>query len=230
MIPAIVHDSEPVLLVGGGKHRKSGFKLAREHTGKLVAADSGANWLVKHDHMPDMVIGDFDSISSAVITKIGPSRAVLVNGQDDTDFEKCLSRIKAPLVLGVGFVGGRVDHQLAAYNGLMRYAEKRCILIGPKDIAFLAPPELRLDLPVGLRFSLFPLAPLKPRSEGLRWKLDGLSLAAGGLIGTSNEVSGPVRVQCNVPAGLVILPPVALPEAVGALKAERSGWPVCPSS
>ncbi|MBU2980849.1 thiamine diphosphokinase [Lentibacter algarum] len=225
MIPAIVHDSEPVLLVGGGKHRKKAFELAHEYSRKLVAADSGANWLVKHNHMPDMVIGDFDSISSAVKAKIDPSRTFLVSRQDDTDFEKCLSRISAPLVLGVGFTGGRIDHQLAAYHGLMRFAAQRCILIGAHDIAFLAPAEARFDLPVGMRFSLYPLAPLQARSKGLRWPLDGLTLAAGALIGTSNEVSGPVTLSCDVAAGLVILPLSALPAAVAGLRAAGGAWP-----
>lgn len=225
MNPRIVHDLEPVLLVGGGKHRKRGFEQGRPFARKIMAADSGADWLVKHNIMPDMVIGDFDSISSEVRASLGPSRALLVNEQDTTDFEKCLSRIKAPLVIGVGFVGGRVDHQLASYHGLMRHAETRCILVGPQDVTFLAPPELALDLPEGSRFSLFPLGPVRAQSEGLFWPVDAVDFAPGQEIGTSNKVSGPVVLKCDTPAMLVILPLPALAAVVAALGASGAPWP-----
>ncbi len=225
MNPHIVHDSEPVLLVGGGKHRKQGFEQGRPFARKIVAADSGADWLVKHNITPDMVIGDFDSISPAVRTKLGPSRALLVNEQDTTDFEKCLSRIIAPLVIGVGFVGGRVDHQLASYHGLLRHAGTRCLLIGPQDVTFLAPPSLALDLPVGSRFSLFPMGPVRARSKGLVWPVDEVAFAPGGQIGTSNEVSGPVTLSCDAPALLVILPLQALDSVVAALRGAGAPWP-----
>jgi thiamine pyrophosphokinase len=45
--------------------------------------------------------------------------------QDTTDFEKCLYSVAAPLLLGVGFLGGRADHHLAAMNVLVRYADRR---------------------------------------------------------------------------------------------------------
>ena len=225
MNPRIVHSLEPVLLVGGGKHRKMAFEHARSFVGKIVAADSGADWLVKHNIMPDRGIGDFDSISPAVQARLGPSRAFLVNEQDTTDFEKCLSRIEAPLVVGIGFAGGRVDHQLASYHGLMRHTRKRCILIGPQDLAFLAPPKLEIDLPEGTRFSLFPLGPVRARSKGLAWPVDAVDFAPGREIGTSNEVSGPVELTCNAPAMLVILPVSALAAVVAHLGGADGLWP-----
>ena len=45
-----------------------------------------------------------------------------VGEQETTDLEKCLYSVEAPLFLGVGFLGGRVDHQLAAMNALVKYA------------------------------------------------------------------------------------------------------------
>ncbi len=225
MNPSIVHALEPVLLVGGGKHRKKGFARAKVFTKKTVAADGGADWLVKHNITPDMVIGDFDSISSKVRSKLSPTRAILVNEQDTTDFEKCLSRIEAPLVIGVGFVGGRVDHQLASYHGLMRAPDRRCILVGPRDITFLAPPELSLDLARGSLFSLFPMGEMRARSAGLRWPVDDVMFAPGQAIGTSNEVLGPVSLSCSKPEMLVIVPLAALEAVVKGLLDADAGWP-----
>jgi thiamine pyrophosphokinase len=58
--------------------------------------------------------------------------------------------------------------------------------------------EVEIDLPAAARLSLWPLTRQRfHSSRGLVWPLDGLTLAAGQHIGTSNQVSdgtGPQRV------------------------------------
>jgi thiamine pyrophosphokinase len=50
------------------------------------------------------------------------------------------------------------------------------------------------------------MGPVQGDSEGLRWPLSGLDFAPDGMIGTSNEVSGAVRLRMQAPKMLVILP------------------------
>ena len=177
--------------------------------------------------LPVAVIGDFDSISAEARRAVPADRLHPIAEQDSTDFEKCLARIAAPMVIGVGFGGGRLDHQLAALHGLARFAAQPCVLLGRRDLVFLAPPELRLDLAKGMRFSLFPMAEVRARSNGLRWALDGIGFAPGARIGTSNQVSGPVRIACDRPAMLIILPAAALGQVVPVLGAPGAPrWPV----
>ena len=52
---------------------------------------------------------------------------------------------------------------------LVARAERRCILIGPLDVAFAAPARLDLELAIGEPLSLFPMAPVTGRSEGLEF-------------------------------------------------------------
>ena len=225
MKTAIVHDQEPVLLVGGGKKRKAGLEAARGFYRRVIAADSGADWLMAQGHEPDMVIGDLDSISPESLGRLWPDRAHRVAEQNSTDFVKCLTRIEAPLVLGVGFLGGRIDHELAAFHALAAYPERRCILIGGEDIAFLAPPVMRLELLAGTRVSLFPLGPVRSQSEGLRWPVDEVSFDPLSRIGTSNEALGPVDLSVDGPAMLVILPRSELTAAVAQLLQSAAVWP-----
>ena len=75
----------------------------------------------------------------------------------------------------------------------------------------------RIGLPRGTRLSLFPLGPVQGDSEGLRWPLAGLDFAPDGMIGTSNEVSGPVRLRMQAPKMLVILPIKSLRAALNGL-------------
>lgn len=133
--------------------------------------------------------------------------------QDTTDLEKCLAGIAAPLVLGLGFLHGRIDHQLAAMNALVRHPDPPAILIGGEDIVLRCPALLELDLAAGTRVSLFPMAPATGRvSEGLRWPVAGLAFAPDGRIGTSNAATGGrLRIGFDSPAVLVILPVETLP-------------------
>lgn len=139
--------------------------------------------------------------------------------QDTTDFEKCLSNIESPLILGVGFMGRRVDHQLAAFNALVRYPDKRCVLINKFDIVFHLPKSIDLTLKPGSRFSLFPMSPVSGRSTGLKWPINGLHFAPDAKIGTSNEVTEPnVHLEMENTGMLAIMPRAALPAAVSALQ------------
>ncbi|WP_376744388.1 thiamine diphosphokinase [Marimonas arenosa] len=197
--------------------KKALLKAAIVHGSKIVAADGAARVVLENGFVPEAVIGDFDSISEATRAVVPEERCHVFDDQDTTDFEKCLSLIEAPLIIGVGFLGGRVDHQLAVLHGLIRFAARPCLLLGKRDLVFLCPPDLRLDLPVGSRFSLFPMTDIRARSDGLRWALDGISFAPGERIGTSNEVCGPVRVEVDRPGMIVILPAGRFATVVRAL-------------
>ncbi|MER2508444.1 MAG: thiamine pyrophosphokinase, partial [Amaricoccus sp.] len=128
--------------------------------------------------------------------------------QNSTDLEKCLYSIEAPLILGVGFLGGRLDHHLAAMNALVKYPGRRVVLIGREDLCFLCPPVFALEMAAGERVSLFPMGPVTGLvGEGLRWPVQGLRFAPDGRIGTSNAASGGrLRLGFDAPRMLVILP------------------------
>ncbi|MCR8725281.1 thiamine diphosphokinase [Frigidibacter sp. SLM-1] len=210
---------ENVTLLGAGEVTAATLAEALTLAPNLVAADGAAAKALSFGHLPTAVIGDLDSIDGASREKIPADRLHLVAEQESTDFEKCLAAVSAPLILGVGFMGARLDHELAAYNALVRHPDRRCILIGPVDICFHAPPELLLEVEPGARVSLFPMAKVTGRSEGLHWPIEGLRFAPDGRIGTSNAAHGPVRLEFDGPGMLVILPRQALRAAITALGA-----------
>lgn len=146
--------------------------------------------------------------------------------QETTDFDKALRNIAAPLVIAIGVTGGRFDHELAVMHTLVRRAGWRCIVLGAESLTFVCPPDIALNLEPGSVLSLFPMGSVGVFSDGLRWATQGLDFAPDRLIGTSNEVTGPVRLVADGPRMLVILPRAALDEAVRALLAAPGGWPV----
>ena len=224
----------PVALVGAGPAAAGEIDACLSRAVAVVAADGGAAALMAAGRVPDAVMGDLDSLPPG--HAIPPDRLLRLGGQDDTDFEKCMDRIEAPLVLGAGFLGGRIDHALAALGALARRSPwggpdrtglphvrsglgvwPPCILVGASDLAFAVPRLLQLDLPPGCRVSLFPMAPVAARSAGLEWPLDGLALAPSGRVATSNRATGPVTLETFGPGLLCLLPSRHLDDAAAAL-------------
>ncbi len=220
----IVHSSDPVTLVGGAKLRRSDLTKALSFAPIVVAADGGADHLLQAGLQPQAVIGDMDSISDAARLAFDP---VLhrVAEQLTTDFDKALRHIAAPLVIALGVTGGRFDHELAALHVLLRHPDRRCVVLGPDSLMVLCPPALDLSLPTGSVLSLFPMGPVRCASTGLRWPTDGLDFAPASVIGTSNEVAGPVSLTPDAPAMLLIVPAAALGAVVRALLAAPAIWP-----
>lgn len=216
----IVQSTHGVTLAGGGPFSVRDLRLALKRAPLPVAADRGADRLLRLGVLPQAVIGDMDSISARARAEIPKAHQHLVSEQVTTDFDKALRSIEAPLVLALGFAGARLDHGLAAFSTLIARAERRCILIGPQDLAFAAPPRLELAVAPGEPVSLFPMAPVTGRSEGLEWPIEGISFAPDGMIGTSNRaVARRVVLEFDRRGMLVILPRRRLDAAIRALRA-----------
>ncbi len=210
----------PVTLVGGGPVAPGQLAAALELAPEAVAADGGGDVPLPGGASFRAVIGDMDSLRDpAALRRAGvPLHSVIE--QDSTDLEKCLYSVEAPLFIGLGFLGGRIDHHLAAMNALAKYPDTPVVLIGGGDLCFLCPAALELDLAAGTRVSLFPMGPVEGLvSEGLRWPVARLAFAPDGRIGTSNAaLGGRVRLGFDAPRMLVILPAALLRQVVDRLR------------
>ena len=213
----IVESSGGVTLVGGGPVSRAEFRLALARAPRILAADGGADRVLAAGFTPDAVVGDFDSISDRARAALS-GRLFPIAEQSTTDFDKALRSVAAPFTLALGFAGARIDHGLAVFNALLRHPDRRCIVIGPRDVVFHAPRALTLDLRPGDRLSLFPMAAVTGRSHGLHWPIDGIDFAPDGMIGTSNRVSlRRVTMEFDGAGMLVILPRARLDAALRSL-------------
>ena len=112
-----------ITLVGGGAPSRAALTRALAVAPHLVAADGGADAALDLGFTPDLAVGDFDSISEAARAVLGPDRLRHDPDQESTDFDKVLAAVDAPLILGVGFSGARLDHTLAAMSTLAKIGE-----------------------------------------------------------------------------------------------------------
>lgn len=159
----------------------------------VVAADSGLDHADRLGLQPDLVIGDFDSVSAAALARFrGPIERHPV-AKDATDLELALEAAVArrpDRIVVVGGHGGRLDHFIA--NALV-------LTTVPADIdvewrageaaIHLVRSTSRIRGRIGAKVSLVPVGGdgRGVTTEGLRWPLRDETLRSGSTRGVSNE-------------------------------------------
>lgn len=216
---AIVQSREGITLVGAGPMARRDLAFALARAPGLVAADGGADRVLALGRMPQAVVGDMDSLSAAARERLGPAAIHALPEQETTDFDKALRSVAAPFVLALGFLGGRVDHELAVLRGLVASGAP-CLCVGRQDVVMALPAgRTALRLRAGDRLSLFPMAAVAGESAGLDWPIGGIGFAPAGRIGTSNRVtSGDVVLEMAGPGMLCILPRARADAALAVLR------------
>jgi len=170
----------------------------------VVAADSGAAWIASCGAVPDLVIGDMDSVDPELLQRLSDQGAAVEahpSEKDASDAELAVARAAAAgatqiVILG-GLRGERLDHELANLLQLAdprwRGIDLRIKRAGTTVRCLNAAGRLALT---GLGGDLVTLLPLGGdaegvRTEGLRYALDDETLAGGRTRGLSNEVVEP---------------------------------------
>ena len=212
-----------LLIVGGADFSEDLFYNLYEKEIPIIAADGGANFLADQSILPELIIGDLDSVEEQKIQNIETQKIIKISCQNNTDLEKVLLNTQSPLTLGIGFLGSRIDHELASLSALAKYPQKKIIVVGEKDIIFLAPPNLSLSSFEGMRVSLYPLGSVRVQSSGLKWSTEGLTMNPVDLIGTSNEAVGKIiHFVPDKPKLLLIMPISSLNDAILQLELSPS--------
>ncbi|VAW18597.1 Thiamin pyrophosphokinase [hydrothermal vent metagenome] len=184
---ALIKTSGVLLIVGGGNVEMGLLKELKNAGTMVIAADGGANACARAKIVPDAIIGDMDSLDGRGDWE-QKTRIIEITEQQTTDFEKCLYSSQAPLTIGLGLTGKRLDHTLAALDVMLRYGkERRIVLVDETDLAMLANSAFSFAVSPGDRVSIHPLERVVfTCSKGLKYPLDGLELAPGERSGTSN--------------------------------------------
>jgi len=163
----------------------------------FICADAAGH---PYDHLPrvpDVVIGDFDSLAGRILDSRQGTSFLQVDDQYTTDSEKALlfaaeQGLTEAVLLGA--TGWRLDHTIFNCQLLERFAgELDVCLAGPHaDVVRLGTDaKISWQLPVGTRFSLLPvLGPVsKVTLEGALFPLLGEDIVPGGPAAIGNRVA-----------------------------------------
>ena len=186
--------------------------------GTVIAADGGAFALERWGIVPDLVVGDLDSLGPERARALGARGAKVVPfppAKDESDTELAMRYALATgaddiVLLGL-FGGERLDHALA--NAMLvadpayRDAHVRAVRGATQIRALYGPGELAITAHVGDVVTLLPVAGDAGgvRTSGLRYPLDGETLRFGRSRGLSNLVASlPASVSLESGTLLVI--------------------------
>ncbi len=162
----------------------------------VICADGGYDNAVKFEIVPDMAIGDFDTIDSGKIK--GCDIRIYPPEKDDTD---TMIAVKTALEMGyneiviTGALGGRLDHTIANIQTLMYITEHNAhgTIIGDSDIATVQKNSQHIyDRIDGYTFSMFSMISCSDgiTTSGLKYNLENGFLENTFPLGVSNEIIG----------------------------------------
>jgi len=181
----------------------------------VVAADGGARFLLERGVRPDVVVGDFDSLSAAAVESLEAAGVELVRHpvrKDRTDGEmaadEALRRGAGELVFAGAL--GALDHTLGHLAILRRMAARGVAarLAAPHLTVrvLVAPGEARLDAPAGRRVSVVPLhGDAMVSLEGFDYALDRGVLPQDACLGLGNAVVAAARILVHQGAIAVLV-------------------------
>jgi thiamine pyrophosphokinase len=179
----------------------------------LICADGGARHLAAVGLMPDVVIGDLDSIDPELVNTWSERGCEVIahpTAKDETDLELALYLAMdrgATEIVVLGALGGRTDQTLANMLLLALPAQRGIrawILDGCQEICVVTD-ELTVKGQAGDTLSLIPLGgdAVGITTEGLEYPVHGETLRFGPARGISNVLTAPVA-QVRLESGLLL--------------------------
>lgn len=179
----------------------------------VIAVDGGARHLFAVQHLPDLLIGDMDSLPDPVHHWLQAANVPFLAypaAKDETDLELALLHAAQtytdPLLI-MGGLGGRLDHLLANVQLLCHPAVhgRRIELVTAVEHAWLVTDQTHIHGQIGDLVSLIPLngtAHLQA-TTGLQWPLNDEPLLFGTARGVSNVLTA-VDATVHLHAGQLL--------------------------
>lgn len=228
-----VPPQSPLVLVfaNGELHAGAWVKACLARARFAIAADGGVRHLLALGRLPDVLIGDLDSLPTD--TEVPEAGEIIRHSPDknETDLELALlyavDRYPDAEVWILGGTGGRLDHTLA---NLLLLAHPRLIgrpirFVDESESAWLIsalepPVEALVAGAPGDVVSLLPLGgPARVRrTTGLRWPLHDEVLEFGPARGVSNELTA-ATATVEIVEGMVLC--VHMRQTDGVARAEE---------
>lgn len=165
----------------------------------ILCADGGINHLMHINALPNLVLGDLDSVSEAGLEYI-KSNSITIEKfpvmKDETDTELAINHLirnKYKEITIIGGMGSRMDHTIGNIY-LLRFLNKNGIkgcIINENNIIHLVEKDIRLYKKEGYYTSVIPITidGIEISVSGFLYPLYKEHIAFGATRGISNEIS-----------------------------------------
>ncbi len=200
-----------IIIANGDSPKKGILKYLQKNGAEtVIAADGGANSAYKLGIIPNVIIGDFDSIKPKVKEYFADkSEIIMCERQDDTDVEKSLKfAIKKgyETVYLLGGTGDRMDHSICNLGIVLKYHSRiRIVLLHGKTILHPYSLNVVLETIPNEILSLYAFNDNTTiSSDGLKYQLNNSTLRFGESESTSNVALGK-EVKLKINGGIIFV-------------------------
>ncbi|TYC03028.1 MAG: thiamine diphosphokinase [Kosmotoga sp.] len=202
-----------LLILGGSRDSSNEFYISKiDKADYLVAVDSGANLLFDLRILPDLLIGDLDSIDRKTLIWCKENCVEMKSfdrSKDETDTELALLEVykrgfKEIQLLNA--LGDRPDHFLTTIYLLYSYFKKMDIFISAENlVCSVLTGNNHLKAEEGEIWSILPVGENIPSVtlKGFKYEIDNKTMPFNKPFGTSN-ISKSNEVTVNIEKGAVI--------------------------
>jgi thiamine pyrophosphokinase len=171
-----------------------------------IAVDGGANYLHENDLLPDLLIGDLDSIELKALQKITEHRIETIkypSAKDNSDSHLALNKALehgATNITLLGCTGKRIDHLLSNIGLLAKYSSKKVTITIKDDFNTLTllHTSTKISGTLGTNFSLQAYSDIVKKLTiiGSKFTLENYDLKLGDDLTISNEfLENAVEIQ-----------------------------------
>ena len=188
------------LLVSGGSIES--IKLLKEIAKDMdfiICADGGTDYCIKANLIPNIIIGDLDSISKKGLNFIEENNISIVKfpvKKDNTDTELAIDYLIEKGFIDItllGAIGSRMDHSLGNILLLKKLKDKNIKgkIIDHHNIIYLVDNKLKVKSRANFYVSIIPITDngIEVSLKGFEYPLFEAKLEFGSTLGISNSVS-----------------------------------------
>ena len=200
-----------VLIVANGEWPQQFDVVDRSEAYRVVVAlDGAANRLIGNNKIPDVLLGDLDSVSESVLEQCKSFGVTIVHTPDQqrSDISKGLDWVQRTYpdsdvdIIGVEI--GRYDHHLAAYSALFECNSDATILLDGWQARRVSQTPTDIETKPNSIISLIPFGDVTGATiKGCQFSLDNETLTTG-TRGISNMATG-TSISVSVESGDLLL-------------------------
>ena len=165
----------------------------------VVCCDGGANEYIAQDHLPDVIIGDGDSLSEE--NRIKYASIIYYNPDQETNdqtkaIQFLLSKGKKKIAI-VGATGKREDHTIGNVSLLMEYMRMGAEVRSYTDYGIFIPCQgiSTFECRVGQQLSIFNFTGKGLKAKGLAYPIYDFTTWWQGTLNTCTDTSFTIEAQ-----------------------------------
>lgn len=207
------------LIVSGGNISDSFLKgtLQKYSFDYMIGVDGGLDFFYRHNVIPDVAIGDFDTIDHDTVSYFKQNQKTVVKTlQPEKDMTDTESAIDYAIFAGsseiwvLGGTGTRLDHTLGNINSLWIAKERgvSCIILDEHNRIELVDKYAKIikEQQYGYYVSFLPLTSTVQHItlKGFKYPLSDATLTIGNSFGVSNEIEEEIA-EVSFSEGILIM-------------------------